>query len=95
MSAIEGKPAALSLWQVLSGWTPARTHSSMNVDYSDLTLAVMRDPQHRMARQRGAEATWLLIVASEYLVEAAGARRFKSSGPWLTPANILDSESKN
>jgi hypothetical protein len=94
MSAVEGRPAALSLRQIFSGWTLARTPSSINVDYSDLSLAMMRDSQHRMARQRAAEATWVLIVASEYLLEAAGARRFKSSGPWLTTANILDSESK-
>jgi len=73
MSAVEGGPAVLSLWQVFSGWTRGRPPSSMNADYSDLSLSVMRDPQHRVARQRGAEATGALIVASEYLVRAAGA----------------------
>ena len=64
----------------------------MNVDYSDLSLAVVCDPQHRVARQRGAEAAWVLNATDKCLVEAAGVRRFKSFGPWLTPANILDSE---
>ena len=66
----------------------------MNVDYSDLSLSVMRDPLDRMARQRGAEATWVLIVASEYLMQAAGALAASGHPPWLTMVNILDSESK-
>src|SRR5215472_9812835 len=46
----------------------ARTPSSMNVDYSDLSLAVVCDPQHRVARQRGAEASWVLNATGKYLV---------------------------
>ena len=55
----------------------------------------MRDPLNRMTRQRGAKAAWVLIAASEYFVRAASALTASGRpGPWLTAANILDSESK-
>jgi hypothetical protein len=60
----------------------------MNVDYSDLSLSVMRDPQHRMARQRGA------LMASEYLIRQLARSPPQVIRQWLTTVNILDSESK-
>jgi len=38
-----------------------------------LDLSVVRDPLNSMTGQRGAKATWVLIAASEYFVQAAGA----------------------
>jgi hypothetical protein len=54
----------------------------------------MRDPQDRMARQRYAEATWVLIVASEYSVQAPGALAASGHPPRLTDGEPSTASSK-
>ena len=73
----------LSLWRIFSGQTQYEFPSSMNVLYSEL----VGDPQRRMAQATRCRGDLALIVASDYLVHAAGALAALDSESKISPSS--------